>query len=675
MSERQPYSPTEWVTGDLITAERVNHIEQGIKNIEDDIYTGEGNLADQVKTMIEVSDTQPESSYNKLWVKSTNEEGVLIPTASELDDVSNIIAEAFSTTKAYEIGDYVIHDTGDGRKLYRFISAHTAGAWNGGQTVRVTVEDEIETIPRIVIDNTLSMSGKAADAKATGDAIAAAVIDVNADIADAKNATIYSVGNGAITITEEGKYLSIASNVVDVEHPQTSSSGYGYVIVPCEAGDCFEVSGVSSNNYPLAWVFTDSSYTILTKAVANATITNAKVVAPYGSAYLIIHDKTPYRASYSGKILANVAKDIGIINDVLLTKSKNLFNPKTTEQIKGGYYTQYGVWTPSTTHNTLIISCRPNEQIYRTYPSGYNSVAQNEIAFFDVDRNFVSGYKATSGATYFTVPNIASIRFAAFPIESTFYTANGTYKYGVVSNSPISAFSEYGANAYSPRLDTIESFNDMHWSGKTWYAYGTSLTSTSQGKYAQYVAQFSGLTLYNKGIPGGGLVANRNVYNALNDLTDGKVDADLITIEVGANDWNVPLGDISGSDTDTFCGALNHCLQTILMNCPKAQVVLMCSTRQRKSDDGTTLSPLDAENSYGVTYEEKNEAIRKVAVANGIYYIPFGSGLGLGLYRQQSSDLYNVDQIHHTALGGYNLAKGVWSYLKNIPLWYNSLPS
>lgn len=36
----------------------------------------------------------------------------------------------------------------------------------------------------------------------------------------------------------------------------------------------------------------------------------------------------------------------------------------------------------------------------------------------------------------------------------------------------------------------------------------------------------------------------------------------------------------------------------------------------------------------------------------------------MGLYREQSGNLYTADQIHPTELGGYNLAQGVWSYLK-----------
>jgi lysophospholipase L1-like esterase len=182
------------------------------------------------------------------------------------------------------------------------------------------------------------------------------------------------------------------------------------------------------------------------------------------------------------------------------------------------------------------------------------------------------------------------------------------------------------------------------------------------------------MNVVNKGIPGGALVANTQIYNALMSTTDGKVNADLITIEVGANDASAPLGEVTSMDTTTFCGALNTCLKNVLYNCPKAQVVLMPSTRGRYNSSGQSFA-LDYKTAGGYTMFERDEAIRQVAEANGIYFIPFGTGLGLGLFRMQSSALYNVDNIHHTELGGYNLAQGVWSYLKNIPLWYNSIPA
>lgn len=212
----------------------------------------------------------------------------------------------------------------------------------------------------------------------------------------------------------------------------------------------------------------------------------------------------------------------------------------------------------------------------------------------------------------------------------------------------------------------------LHWNGKSWYAYGSSLTSTAQGKYVPYVAQFSGLVATNKGIPGASIGGQGGIYNALMDNTDGKLNADLITIEVGANEGNTPLGTPLDTENTTFCGCINVCLKNILLNC-KAQVVLMDCTRGRGTSGNWY--PLDRVAPGGYTLLEMANAVQQVAKANGIYYIPFGSGLGLGLYRMQSSDLYNVDAIHHTDLGGYDLAQGIWSYLKNIPLWYTAIPS
>jgi hypothetical protein len=46
---------------------------------------------------------------------------------------------------------------------------------------------------------------------------------------------------------------------------------------------------------------------------------------------------------------------------------------------------------------------------------------------------------------------------------------------------------------------------------------------------------------------------------------------------------------------------------------------------------------------------------------------------GLGYARLILANKYLADSIHHTDLGGYNLAQFVWSRLKNIPLWYSQI--
>lgn len=127
------------------------------------------------------------------------------------------------------------------------------------------------------------------------------------------------------------------------------------------------------------------------------------------------------------------------------------------------------------------------------------------------------------------------------------------------------------------------------WSGKSWYAYGTSLTAgtTSTNKYADFVANMSGLVLTNKGYGGGALVSNRQIYDRLLDMTDGKLDADLITIEVGANDFGA-LGNPWSLDTNEFYGALNHCIHEMFAAGVKAQIVIMASYPSRYAAGDST---------------------------------------------------------------------------------------
>ena len=69
-----------------------------------------------------------------------------------------------------------------------------------------------------------------------------------------------------------------------------------------------------------------------------------------------------------------------------------------------------------------------------------------------------------------------------------------------------------------------------HWQGKTWYAYGTSMTSIAQGKYVPIVEELSGLKVVNKGIPGGSLTPDGfgkgNNKLAVMNMDDGKENAD-----------------------------------------------------------------------------------------------------------------------------------------------------
>ena len=218
-----------------------------------------------------------------------------------------------------------------------------------------------------------------------------------------------------------------------------------------------------------------------------------------------------------------------------------------------------------------------------------------------------------------------------------------------------------------PRINKIQN----HWEGKKWYAYGTSLTSESMGKYVPYVAEMSGLDVVNKGIGGGGIISNTKVKDAVMNTTDGKLEADLITLEVGANDASAPLGEPWDNTADTFLGSLTQCINYLLQN-TNARIVVMSSPIGRYTTSGgsTEITP----DRY--KYLERWQGIRDVCIKCGVHYIGLGdeSGMGWARLNNNMGIDYNTDNIHHTDIGGYNLAVYMWSKRKDIPLWYTSVP-
>lgn len=210
-----------------------------------------------------------------------------------------------------------------------------------------------------------------------------------------------------------------------------------------------------------------------------------------------------------------------------------------------------------------------------------------------------------------------------------------------------------------------------HWQGKTWYGYGTSITNTnSEGKYPTYLAQMSGMTFVNKGISGGGIgnlggYSQGQVYNAICNITDGKLNADLITLETGANDIEdvVPLGTIYDTGTSTLSGCLNDCLRYLQAN-TTAQIVVFPSP---------TASSINPSSQGGQKYYEWSKMVEEICYINRIPFINSSNNMGYAKLASSFGSDYTVDGIHHTDLGGYLFAQHIWSYLKNIPLF--AMPS
>ncbi len=203
-----------------------------------------------------------------------------------------------------------------------------------------------------------------------------------------------------------------------------------------------------------------------------------------------------------------------------------------------------------------------------------------------------------------------------------------------------------------------------HWNGKKWYAYGTSMTSISQGKYVPVVEELSGLKCTNYGIPGGCLTPDGfgkgDTKRQVMTLDDGKCEADLITLEVLPNE-GAKVGNIYDTDDESFCGCFNQCIRFLQEN-TKAQIVVIIMI------GGNDTPPEHIMDSRKITQFEFAETIERVAKLNGVPVINVFGEAGFGYARVKARE-YQKDNIHLNELGGKNMGHFVWSKLKDIPLW------
>lgn len=505
----------------------------------------------------------------------------------------------------------------------------------------------------VIIDDTLTQAGKAADAKATGDEITQLKSDLSAfeNLANGRSITL-KWRNGTFN-TQNGSVASSSTRILCGTFYVTK----GYI----EADDGYDIIVATFN--PTTRVYESATSWVKKHTFSTPTIGFVQMrksdnsnITPTIASHLkyILIDKTyseelDYGGYYS-RLGINKLPEDGYIRNTVLTST----GQTTSDE-----------WDISP---LIPVMPRDRVRVRRFENDDYADYSSIMYAFYNA-----SGMRVSYNTSW-PVSVYNEVWFMRVNIKKTGNTV-------ITINDDLPA--EY--SAYTPEETTqqkidavetkIEAAPGSQWEGKKWYAYGTSLTNiSSEGKYAKYVRDLSGLLLTNKGISGGAICNNANIRNAVMNTSDGKLEADLITLEVGANDTSAPLGTIYDTGTDTFCGALNQCIRYLQAN-TTAQIVVISSTNARKNNNDSSAAPEVTYGSDNHTKYDQWKATQDVCAINSCYYIPMGESANMSYARMNASNDYNVDNIHHTELGGYNCAQFVWSRLKNIPLWYTSIPS
>lgn len=294
------------------------------------------------------------------------------------------------------------------------------------------------------------------------------------------------------------------------------------------------------------------------------------------------------------------------------------------------------------------------------------------VAWYDKDKNFINSAKhvGDSGAQWYTDTDSVTLPGNAYYIRFSGKKGTGeemsqyvTYYYP----EKIKDYIEHGGN------------NGSQWQGKTWVAFGTSITDTSNtlgeggtptGKYVPYLQRMSGMCVINKGIAGGSIgvvsgVISGNIMTAIkssSNLSDIQA-ADIITIEGFVNDFagNLPIGTINDTDNSTLMGAIYEAVTYLYSQNEDATIVLLTETTGQNIDSSHTF-PVTRQNSIDKYQYEYNDAIITMAKYLGCHVIDAGQKSQINQWHTE----YLADWIHHSELGGKQYAETIWDELKNI---------
>jgi lysophospholipase L1-like esterase len=254
------------------------------------------------------------------------------------------------------------------------------------------------------------------------------------------------------------------------------------------------------------------------------------------------------------------------------------------------------------------------------YTDKIGSLGYIGIAYYDINKVFLSGEYIGATDYLFTIPNNAYFVRTSFQNSST--AVNRDYFYQSYK------FSSYG--------DSI----------------------TAQNQWQPLLSQFLGLYPVNVGYGGapmtGLMTGSLNQDTRLNTIP---IDSDIVTVLCGTNDWitGYDIGSYDSSDVTTFSGALNSAFKKIKLRCPNAIVVALTTTYGMYPNYFS--NPIGILNNNGLSTIDYATAVKEVAKRNNVKYINTDNLWS----RQNIANYVTFDgaYLHPNSSGGAEMASAI----------------
>jgi lysophospholipase L1-like esterase len=404
-------------------------------------------------------------------------------------------------------------------------------------------------------DKTLSASGKAADAKATGDKIT----ELSADISNKLNKNQGSENSGKIAgINESGDIVPMFPVSVDYN----------------EETNCLE--------------FGSDQKMELNKGInLDSTLTKTGYAADAGAVGEITNSlkedfgRVSPSAEYIGKNLV-----IPSVKDILVDKTTHY--GKTLDTTKAGNSEE--VYTDNVERNCSALNAIESNTAYTIFSVGHNQRLQLfwRIAFYDSNYAHIKDiydvvrFTSPDNAAYFIVDTYStdsSIKSEALESFSMVYVVNGTYDF------------EQIRSIFPLRNNKLENTRaTTGYEGKTWMCIGDSITEhnfRALFNYHDYASKELGINIINCGISGSGYIIHDSgeesatippFYKRIEGYANTGYKPDLITIFGGINDLmftDTPVGENTDMTVDTLLGGVNLAIAKIKQYFPNVPFAII----------------------------------------------------------------------------------------------------
>ena len=617
------YTPTLWAKGDIVTSEKLNKIEQGIVDKVDKVN----------------GKTLSTNDY-------TNEDKAkLNGLESQIDHLESLVGSPLVASTAAEMTDE--------DKVYVYTGSETGyqnGNWyyyNGTTWTSGGVYNSVA----FETDDTLSIQGKAADAKKTGD-----------ELLDLKEGfTQISGWDGISGSFSKGNYTASGPNTDPTRvYMVIENVGKGSKIV-------FDPTKVHINYY---YITSTTNYSYL--YTPNFWDVSGEITLTYtddGVVFIVARDATDSSARISDNI-------------PLVNSSIKIYNAKENSLSKKALYqtlcnTQGKTVIPGSFTKGSYTSSGPNTDPTRIYMV-VDNLNSGSYVKYDASRIALNYYyiKSKTDFTNLYSPNVwdtsGKIVFSQSGKGNTIFIVakdvnNGSSRIGdhpELLNNAITIF----ANEIVPRKVNWVAYGDSITNG----SYSTSGGGTSNDMYHSYAYRIAKNLcsnkvgdFYNCGVRGIGWINTGNDGETFDDMlalfTGDKSTIQLVTIMLGINDYlsNETIGDENATEKDgTISGNIRYGLRWIGENYPNARVVVispMNSTMHGNADTAWSRKTLLL-NAH--TLDDVASIIKYWCNFFGVRYV---DELTEGYINTYNISNYLLDYIHPSDDGQWMLAQDVAS--------------